>query len=109
MILTILHIFVITYFYLTILLTAKNTHMMETVNNASEIMWKQPKLQHLHGGTMQNHQNSQTRQEVFWPRSVPRILQIQKNATITFSNHLFYSHKMYHQSQPPKALQKYGA
>ena len=90
--------------------------MMETVNNALEMMCKQPKLQHLHGGSMQNHQNSQTQQEVFRPRSVPMILchpppqnNNNNNATITFSNHLFYSHKISHQSQPPKTLQKYGA
>ena len=78
------------------LFTAKTLHMTETVNNALEMMWKQSKLQHLPGQTMQNHQNSQTQQKVFRPRYGPRILQIQRNATITFSNHSFYSHKKSH-------------
>lgn len=58
------------------LFTAKNIHMTETVNNALEMKWKQPKLQHLPGETMQNHQNSQTQQKVIRPRYGPRILQI---------------------------------
>jgi hypothetical protein len=61
--------------------------MTETVNNALEMMWKQLKVQHLPSVTMQNHQNSQKQQKMFRPRSVPRILQIQRHATTTVSNH----------------------
>jgi len=83
--------------------------MKETVNNALEMMWKLPKLQHLPSETTQNQENSQTQQKVFRPRYEPRILQIQRNATTSFSNHSFYSHKKSHRTQSPKSLQKSGA
>jgi len=81
--------YVYIYFYLTMLFTAK--------------------LQHLPSETTQNQENSQTQQKEFRPRSGPRILQIQRYATIIFSNHSFYSHKKSHRTQSPKSLQKYGA
>ena len=74
------------------LITAKIIHMIETVNKALKMMWKQSwlKYQHLPDATMQNHQNSQSRQKVFRPRSTSRTLRTQRiSVTITFSNHLF--------------------
>jgi len=76
MILPILHMCTFIYLYLTMIFTPKNIHMKETVNNALEMMWKLPKLQHLPSETMQNQENSQTQQKVFRPRYGSRILQI---------------------------------